>query len=339
MYNYDVYGLGNALLDIEIKVDDDKLKDLEIEKGVMTLIDQSRHQHLIDVFAKEHKVNACGGSAANTLIAVAQLGGRGFYSCKVASDASGEHFLTDLLSHGLKSNLKLTQLEQGNTGICLAFVTPDAERTMNTFLGITEQFSRHELDEEALAASQYIYIEGYLVTSPTGRDAAIRARQFAESKKVKTTLTLSDPNMTEHFADGLKDMIGERVDFLFCNEAEAKLFAKAHQLEDACQYLASLSRQFVVTQGAKGALVYDGNSYHQVPGVETDVVDTLGAGDMFAGAFLTSLAHGKSPCMAAEKANIAASQVVSKFGPRLDDKERDELLKQWKSHDEVLEAL
>lgn len=321
MNKYDVYGLGNALLDVEVEVTDQQLKALGIKKGVMTLISQEEHQKLTDYFAGNKRLMACGGSAANTMIALAQLGGRGFYSAKVSADESGQHFLSDLVKQGLSTNLKLDSLAEGITGHCLALVTPDAERTMNTYLGITESFSVAELDLDALRQSDYLYVEGYLVTSPTAREAAIKARHIAKEADVKTSITLSDPNMTEFFADGLLEMIGDGVDLLFCNEAEAKIFAATSSLNEACQYLATLAKQFAVTLGKRGALVYDGQSYYEAKGVETDVVDTLGAGDMFAGAFLRSISSGSNPFEAASRANIAASKIIAKFGPRLNDNE------------------
>src|SRR5690606_34991022 len=167
----------------------------------------------------QHK-RSCGGSAANTLIAVAQLGGKGFYSCKVANDETGDFYTKDLLASGLETNL-VDGRESGITGKCMVMITPDADRTMNTFLGITETFSEKELRTEQLKNSKYLYMEGYLVTSPTGKAAAIKARDVARSSGVKTALTFSDPGIVGFFKTGFEEMIGEGVDIIFCNEAEA----------------------------------------------------------------------------------------------------------------------
>lgn len=325
---YDVYGMGNGLLDIEVNVSDKHLERLGIDKGLMTLIDEQAHHKLIDSFTMQPQVRACGGSAANTMIALQQLGGQGFYSCKVANDEGGAHFIEDLLSHGLHSNLSVERLEAGVTGKCLAMITPDAERTMSTHLGITAHYSDKEIDKAALSASQYLYIEGYLVASDSARDASIKARKIAEAQGVKTAITLSDPNMTQFFAEGLNDMIGNQVDLLFCNEQEALFFSGGGELKDAISYLKQKARTFAITQGKKGALLYDGKEIHDLPESPATVVDTLGAGDMFAGSYLASITRGESALLAATKANIASARVVSKFGPRLGDEDAKEVREQ-----------
>lgn len=325
MTNYDVCGLGNALLDIEVNVSDKQLEKLHIDKGVMTLVDEVSHRVLMDNFSHQPQVRACGGSAANTMIAVQQLGCQGYYSCKVANDVEGEHFLDDLLSHGLRTNLMPHELEDGVTGKCFAMVTPDAERTMNTHLGVTEHFSITEVNEEVIKQSNFLYLEGYLVASDSAREAAIHARKIAEAAHVKTAITLSDPNMTRFFAEGLHDMIGEKIDLIFCNEQEALIFSGAKTLDAAHAYLEKLAHQFVVTRGKKGAMLFDGKEYHTAPESPAKVVDTLGAGDMFAGSYLASISQNDTPILAVKKANIAAAKVVSKYGPRLSDDEASEL--------------
>lgn len=324
MEHYQVYGLGNAMVDIDIEVDDAKLQHLGVDKGVMTLVDAERQQYLLSELALLPQLKACGGSAANTMIAVSQLGGKGYYSCKVADDESGTFFLKDLLSHGLSSNLSSQTREPGVTGKCLVLVTPDADRTMNTFLGITETFSSEQLDATAIADSDFLYIEGYLATSSSGQQAALDAKKIAEEAGTQTSLTLSDPNMTQFFATELRTMIGDGLDLLFCNEKEALLFAETNELSVACDYLKRVSKRFVVTRGADGALLYDGE-YKELAGHVVEAVDTVGAGDMFAGAFLYGITHGGSYLKAAEMANLAASRVVAKYGPRLDAKAAQQL--------------
>ncbi len=321
MKQYDVYGLGNALLDMEICVTENELAGLQIDKGVMTLIDEDRHHCLVNHFSTRNMLKACGGSAANTMIAIQQLGCQGFYSCKVASDESGAFYLKDLISHGLDTNLESSRLTEGITGKCLVMVTGDADRTMNTHLGITNSLSRHELNQEAIEQSSYLYIEGYLVTSDTGRAAAIKAYQIAKKANVPVALTLSDPNMTQFFADGLKEMIGNGVDILFCNQAEAELFTGETELAAIGMSLKTFAMTFIITRGKDGALLFDGSEYHHIAGIETNVKDTLGAGDMFAGSYLAYLSKGDRPHVAANKANIAAARIVSKFGPRLNTEE------------------
>jgi len=196
-------------------------------------------------------------------------------------------------------------------------ITPDAERTMNTYLGVSEHLSEKNLDPGAIAASEYLYIEGYLVTSATGRSAAIRARQLAEQAGVKVALSLSDPGIVAHFRDGLKAMIGKQVDLLFCNEAEALAWTASDNIRLAAAQLTQVARTFVITLGSRGALVYDGDELSEIAGRPVSAVDSNGAGDMFAGAFLYGITHGMAFALAGKFACMAAASVVSQFGPRL----------------------
>jgi sugar/nucleoside kinase (ribokinase family) len=172
---YDVYGIGNALVDMEFEVSTDFLQKASIQKGLMTLVEESRQTEIIsNLHGIQHK-RSCGGSAANTMIAISQFGGKSFYSCKVANDETGNFYYKDLLENGVHTNLSTHHLEAGVTGKCIVLITPDADRTMNTFLGITSNFSQKELIEAHIMDSNYLYIEGYLVASPTGKEAAVKA--------------------------------------------------------------------------------------------------------------------------------------------------------------------
>jgi len=317
---YHVYGIGNALVDMEIEVTPEFLKKMNVEKGLMTLVDQKRQDELLNNLEGNIHKRTCGGSAANTIIGLTQLGGNSFYSCKVANDETGEFYYTDLISEGVKTNITEGRLD-GVTGKCMVFVTPDADRTMNTYLGITETFSATELVEEEIKNSEYLYIEGYLVTSETGRAAALKAKKIAEENGVKTALTLSDPAMANFFKDGLKEMIGEKVDLIFCNEEEALSFTESKTMEEAADKLKKIANSFAVTMGAKGAYVYDGKENKTVAATEVKPVDTNGAGDLFAGSFLYGITHGLSYEKAGELACKAASKLVTKFGARLNKEE------------------
>jgi sugar/nucleoside kinase (ribokinase family) len=326
---YHVYGLGAALVDTEIEVRDSDLAALAVEKGVMTLVDATRQTQLLEHLAGHlvHSKRASGGSAANTIIAIAQFGGTTFYSCKVANDDNGDFYLRDLQAAGVDCSVDKNR-EAGITGKCLVLITPDAERTMNTYLGISETLSAHDLSVEAIAASKYIYIEGYLVTSPTGRAAAIRAREIAEQSAVKTALSFSDPGIVAHFREGLRDMIGERIDLLFCNKHEALSWARTENLDAAIVALKLVARSFAITLGAEGALVYDGTTQHVIAPYPVQAIDTNGAGDMFAGAFLYGITHGHDFAAAGRLASLAAATVVSDYGPRLLADQQHALLEQ-----------
>jgi sugar/nucleoside kinase (ribokinase family) len=316
MRKYHVYGIGNALVDMEYEVEPEDLPRLRIEKGVMTLVDEAHQIEIMTHLAERHHVKGSGGSAANSVIAVSQLGGNGFYSCKVANDPLGHFYLDDLISNGVDTN-RHAEREEGHTGRCVVLVTPDTDRTMITFLGISGGLSAAELVPEAITDSQYFYMEGYLVTSDSARAAVTAGRGVAREAGVKTAISLSDPNMVAHFKAGLLEMIGDGVDLLFANEAEAKGMAGTSDLDGAIAYLKTLAREFAVTRGPKGALIWDGKCMIDIEPVKVQAVDTVGAGDMFAGAFLYGLTEGWTHERAGALASAAAAKLVTSLGPRI----------------------
>ncbi len=321
---FDVYGIGNALVDMEFEVSSDFLSKAQIEKGLMTLVDEARQAEIINTLHGTQHKRSCGGSAANTMIAISQFGGSSFYSCKVASDETGDFYFKDLMDNGVETNLSTSSLEPGITGKCIVLITPDADRTMNTFLGITQNFSPKELIEEHIKNSNYLYIEGYLVASPTGKEAAIKAKKIAETHQVKTALTFSDVNMVTYFNEGLSEMIGTGVDFLFCNEAEAFAYTKTTDIKLASLALKKIAKTFAITLGPKGALVFDGTEDIHVVTMPVEAVDTNGAGDLFAGAMLYGINHGMTYSDAAKLGCMASSTLVTQFGARL---KREQVLK------------
>jgi sugar/nucleoside kinase (ribokinase family) len=325
MKKYQLCAIGNALVDMEFKVEESFLNACEIDKGVMTLVAEQRQDELVAALEGHPGKWACGGSAANTVIAAAQFGADCFYSCKLAADETGDFYLRDMHDAGVASNADNGR-GPGKTGKCLVMVTPDAERTMNTYLGISEGFSVAELDAEVIAASEYLYIEGYLVTSPTGRAAAIEAKRLAEASGVKTALTFSDPAMVQFFKGGLTEMVGTGVDMLFCNEAEALAWTGCATLEEAIIALRPIAKNFAITLGSKGAVLFDGETLHKVAPHTITAVDSNGAGDMFAGAFLFSLSRGDNFPDAGKLASLSSAKVVQSFGPRLLKEQHTEIL-------------
>jgi sugar/nucleoside kinase (ribokinase family) len=294
----------------------------------MTLVDEVRQNELLDALGGTPRKQQCGGSAANTVIAVSQFGAKAFYSCKVASDPIGNFYYQDLQDNGVDSNLRSQNRHSGTTGKCLVLISPDAERTMNTFLGITSTISSDEVVSEAIKNSKYMYMEGYLVASPTGKQAAVEARKIAEANGVKTALTFSDVNMVKFFKEGLMEMIGPNgVDLLFCNESEALNFTNTDDMISAREELKKVAKTYVVTLGENGALIFDGESYIEIAPYAVKAIDTNGAGDMYAGAFLFAITHNHSHASAGKLASLAASRVVSQFGPRLKWHETQEIRK------------
>ena len=329
MAKYDVYGIGNALVDMEYEVEVADLEALGIDKGVMTLVDEEQQLRMMEHLAAHPHQRSSGGSAANSMIAVRQFGGASFYSCKVAGDDLGHFYMQDLLDGGVDTNHH-TEKEPGHTGRCVVLVTPDSDRTLCTFLGISGGLSTKELVEDALRDSEYFYIEGYLVTSDTARQACIAAKRLAEAAGVKTAISLSDPNMVRHFKAGLLEMIGPGVDLLFANEDEAKDVVDAADLGSAVDYLKSLSKELVITRGSKGALIWDGRTLIDIDPVRVEAVDTVGAGDMFAGAFLYGRGQGWDHRRAGALASAASAKLVTSLGPRMAAAETRALLQSFR---------
>lgn len=323
---YNVYGIGNALVDIVTEVDDQFLKDHNIEKGLMTLVDEN-HQTRVSNAINLHNSNMqCGGSAANSIIAVSQFGGSSYYSCKVANDELGNFYMKDLKTNGVDSNLNNGDLESGITGKCLVMTTDDASRTMNTFLGITSNYSRSEIKEDALKNSEYLYIEGYLVTSENGLDAMKYAKKIAEDNGVRTALTFSDPSMVKYFREPMESVIGSSVDLLFCNEEEAMLYTGKENILEAREELKKDAKRFVITQGENGAMIFDGDTFVDIEPYKVKAIDTNGAGDLYAGAFLYGITNGHSFADSGKLASLASSKLVTQFGPRLEWHQTKEIL-------------
>lgn len=326
MHKYHVYGIGNALVDMEYEVDVSDLEKLRIEKGVMTLVEQGHQSEIMEHLAEHPHAKGSGGSAANSIIAVSQFGGEGFYSCKVANDKLGHFYLDDLIASGVDTN-RHGNKEEGDTGRCVVLVTPDTDRTMVTYLGISGGFSEQELVPGAIRDSDYYYMEGYLVTSDSARAAAVRGREIAEAAGVKTAISLSDPNMVAYFKSGLMDMIGGGVDLVFANEAEAKGMADTDDLGQTIAFLKTIGKEFAITRGPKGALIYDGRNPIDIAPVKVDAVDTVGAGDMFAGALLFGLTQGWDYQRAGDLAAAGAAKLVASLGPRITSEESQAILR------------
>ena len=325
---YDVYGIGNAIVDIITEVEYDFFSKNEVEKGVMTLVDERRQQHLMKAIDMNKSKLSGGGSAGNTVTAINQLGGKSFYSCLVAKDELGKFFLDDLKANGVDTNLKYENCPEGESGRCLVMTSPDAERTMNTFLGISSFLSPEHIDEEAIKNSSHIYLEGYLVASPKGLEAMKVAKKVAEHNKVSVALTFSDPSMVKYFSSQMEEIVGASIDLLFCNEEEALIFTGANDVKEAREKLKKVAKRFVMTQGANGALIFDGDTFINIEPYMVQAIDSNGAGDMFAGTFLYAITHGHSYAEAGKLASLASSKVVSQFGPRLQTQQVQKILKE-----------
>ncbi|HZY82913.1 MAG TPA: adenosine kinase [Cyclobacteriaceae bacterium] len=315
---YDAYCIGNSIVDIVTEVEYDFFTKNEVEKGVMTLVDEKRQLHLMKAIDMEKSKMTGGGSGGNTVVALSQFGGKGYFSSRVAKDTLGNFYLQDLQKNGVDTNMKYDAAPQDHTGRCLVMTSPDAQRTMNTFLGVNSFFSPEHLDEDAIINSSYVYLEGYLVASPKGLEAMKATKKIAEKNKVQVALTFSDPSMVKYFSAQMQEIVGASVDLLFCNDEEAMIFTGTNDVKAAREKLKAVAKRFVITLGANGALIYDGDTFIEIEPYKVVAVDTNGAGDMFAGAFLYAITHNHSWAQAGKLASLAASRVVSQWGPRLE---------------------
>jgi sugar/nucleoside kinase (ribokinase family) len=320
--SFDVYGLGHALVDLQYRVTAEFLRDAGLTKGVMSLVDDTRRQALAAIVGSPPLASS-GGSAANTLISVANCGGRAYLACRLGRDAWGDYYQQDLERAGVYS--PAGDRADGPTGQCLVFITPDADRTMNTCLGASADLGPEQIDPAVAGDSQYVYLEGYLVTSEPGFAACVRARELARDLGARVALTLSDPNLVRGFRPRLEQLVGDGVDLLFCNEEEALAYSGCTDRAAAAGALARLAPAVCVTCGPAGALICGDGQTTAVPGVPARVVDTTGAGDAFAGGVLYGLTHGHGLAESAWLGNCAAAEVVEHFGPRPSRSLRDEV--------------
>ena len=255
------------------------------------------------------------------------MGSQTFFSGKVADDIDGNTFISELAAAGV--DFHNATPEPGITGKCLVMVTVDAERTMNTFLGASAELSKREIDESALVNSEWLYIEGYLATSVKHAEMATDTIQLAKTAGVKVALSLSDPFVVEAYKDNLRKMIGPGINLIFCNKAESIAFTGTSNGDEVSSELSKYAECHVITYGADGVKCFDGERAIFSDGVKVDAIDTNGAGDMFAGAFLFAITSGKDYQWATDFGNVCASRVVQKFGPRLDRKEFEMLKNQY----------
>lgn len=313
--SYDVFGMCNPLYDIQAEIPDTLLQEVGFQKGSMSLIDAAQQKALISKI-HTHIVNAeAGGSGANTMIGVSMLGGKACYAGKIGDDEHGVLYMDGLR----KKNVTVsTASGSGTTGISVILVTPDAERTMCTFLGISRELHPDDVDLDALRACKYLYVTGYLWDTDTQKAAVLHAMQNARKAGVKVALSLSDPFCVHrHKADFLQ-IIREHVDLLFGNYEEAQALTDTDNPHDAIRAMAPYCDLAAVTMDARGSLLREGDTLLEIPACTIQPVDTTGAGDMYAAGLLYGLTHDWPLERTGRLASYAAAQVVAKLGPRLD---------------------
>ena len=312
--DYDVVGIGNALVDVIAHAHDDFLAEQSLAKGAMTLIDTERAVALYRVLPTA--VEMSGGSAANTMCGVASFGGRAAYIGKVSDDDLGQVFGHDLRAVGVQFRPGVPD-GVTPTGRCLIFVTPDAERTMNTYLGVSSLLCSDDLDEASIAAGKVLYMEGYLYDRDDAKDAFRRAAAVAHAADRLVSLTLSDSFCVDRHRTDFRALVAERVDLLFGNEDELCALYEVPSFDDAVAALRRDGTMGAITRGKAGSVVITENEVIEVAAEPVDhVVDTTGAGDLYAAGFLYGYTHGRPLAQCGQFGSIAAAEVIAHVGPR-----------------------
>lgn len=313
----DICGIGGSIVDQLYKVDYDLIEKSGLKLNEMRLASPEEHIKLIKILADNNckAISACGGSATNTIVALSYFGSKAHQLCSIANDADGNLFLDSLTQAGVSYTTTNHTNNILPTAKCIVLVTPDGKRTMSTCLGISSCFDSKKINLDCISNTDYIYIEGYMVTD--NNDIILTILNKAKELNKKIALSLSDPWVSSTFKTTLLSWCKTPVELIFCNDQEALAFTNTKTIDDAKEKLKSYTNKFVITCGADGALIYDGKDCINIKAPQVNVIDTNGAGDIFAGAFLHRLIQNNTFKQAGEFAAEAASKLVQHFGARL----------------------
>lgn len=311
---FDVAGIGNALVDVIANADDAFLGTQGIQKGGMTLIDAPRADALYGAMGEA--IESSGGSCANTIAGLASLGGTGAFFGKVKNDQLGEVFVHDIKTLGVAFPSKIAT-DGAPTGRCLVLVTPDAERSMSTFLGAAQNLTPDDIDADVIKASAVTYMEGYLWDQQGAKDAFLKAAKISREAGRVVSLTLSDSFCVDRFRSEFRNLVKNEIDLLFANESELLSLYETSSFDDALAQLRKECKHAAVTRSAEGAVILAGGEAHKVAADKIEkVVDTTGAGDLFAAGFLYGFARQMSPVKCGQYGAMAAAEIISHYGPR-----------------------
>ena len=260
-----ICGIGNSLIDSEYKVTDEELVSLSLTKGCMELNEEDNHISLSNVLQKKHGIvkKMPGGSVANSLYTMSQFDLNVSFTGRVSNDEVGNNFIKSLENVGM--NVIINQVDHGLTGECIVLITPDHERTMYTHLGVSSELDSQDIDKDAIISSEYLLIEGYLVTSDNTKNAAVYSLDVATENNIKKIITLSDPNIVNFFRDNMMQLINKEFDVIFCNKQESLNISSSDSINSAIDFLKRFSKEVVITSGSEGAYVSDGNRLIHVP--------------------------------------------------------------------------
>jgi sugar/nucleoside kinase (ribokinase family) len=310
----DVVGVGNAIVDVVARTTEEGLAGLGVAKGSMTLIDAERAEALYRAMPQGRETS--GGSAANTMAGVASFGGKPGYIGRVRGDQLGERFCHDL--RALSVHFTVPPAPDGPpTARCLILVTPDAQRTMNTYLGACVNLSPVDIDDDLVRRAKITYLEGYLWDRPHAKQAFLHASRIAAGAGRQVALSLSDSFCVERHRDSFLELVAQHVDILFANEAEIKSLYQTDSFEDAARRARAHTRLAVLTRGARGSVLISETEHVEIAAAPVSrVVDTTGAGDLYAAGVLFGLTRGQSLREAGQRGALAAAEVISHYGAR-----------------------
>src|SRR5690606_3730326 len=309
----DVVGIGNAIADALAQASDSFIEEQDLPKGSMTLIDMSRAESLYNAMGPGVEVS--GGSCANTMAGLASLGGRGGFIGKVRNDQLGGIFRHDIRATGIEFDAAAATMGPP-TARCLILVSPDAQHTMATYLGISVELGPEDVDHDLIRRAKVLYLEGYLWDSPAAKQAFVEAAETARAAGAKVALTLSDPFCVDRHRESFLELVDGHVDLLFANEAEIVSLYEAGNFENAVQPVRGHCEIAALTRSEKGSVILADGEAHQVEAIRIgDLVDTTGAGDLYAAGFLYGYTQGRDLPTCGRLASLAAGEAVSHLGP------------------------
>ena len=310
----DVVGIGNAIVDVLTTTDDSTLERLSFDKGSMTLIDEKKAQELYEITT--NRIQRSGGSVANSLACVAQLGGKSAFIGRVRNDNLGEIFTEEISRTGTIFTTPPSS-SGPSTARCLIFVTPDAQRTMCTYLGASVLLEPKDIDLSIVREAKILYLEGYLWDNPAAKNAFIKAAEIAKNAGRKVALSLSDSFCVSRHRESFIELVENYIDILFANEDEIISLYKTSNLNLAIEKLKNKCELAAITIGEHGSiLVSNGKEINIDPFIFGKAIDTTGAGDLYAGGFLKGLSDGLNPLISAKMGSICAGQIVTELGSR-----------------------
>jgi sugar/nucleoside kinase (ribokinase family) len=311
---FDVLGIGNAIVDVIARADDRFLSKHDLTKGSMMLIDEARADALYGAMGSGTEVS--GGSCGNTMAGIASFGGKGAYIGKVRNDQLGQVFGHDLRAIGVSFETAAATSGPA-TARCLISVTPDAQRTMSTYLGACTGLGPADIDIKRVASAQVTYVEGYLWDAPEAKKAVLKAFEAAHAAGRKVSITLSDSFCVGRYRAEFRDLVRNQVDILFGNESEITSLYEVNTFEEALEMARKEAKIAALTRSEQGSVVVKGSETYAVPAAPVaKVVDTTGAGDLYAAGFLYGFTHGKSLAECARLGGIAAAEIISHVGAR-----------------------